>query len=250
MKFNQFDEGYNFFKSKWLFLIYMKKYISIFLLLISISSNAQKLNYGIKFSPLCLADDINFSAIQFGFESRLRNRLTMFNEFGIKCRKSSYENKDTSFIQSIGYRYRLELRYYFANRVDTGKLNSLTGFYVGANCAYSNNQFNYQLTYRHNNDSSTWKKDALGITKTIVTPNLIVGREMRILKLFYLDVYCGIGARVRTISSIHKEYNSQIDELSLPIDVTIKGSQDIVNSKDAQTVLFNFTSGVRIGCRF
>lgn len=228
----------------------MKKYITIFLILLSISSNAQKLNYGIKFSPLCLADDVNFSAIQLGVECRLKNRLTMFNELGIKYRRSSFENRDTFFIPSKGFRYRLEFRYYFANSVDTGRLNSLTGFYVGANCAYAHNQFNYQITYQHNTDTVNWKQDVFGVKKTILIPNLMVGREMKILRSFYLDIYGGIGLRVRRISSVHKDYNSLNDKLSLPIDLTIPGSQDFVNSEDKQTILFNFTSGLRIGLRF
>lgn len=229
----------------------MKIFTTLLLLIITFQSYAQRKNFGIEFSPLALADIINFRAIQFGFENRLVNRFTLYNELGVKYIKGPYENTDTVRGKSNGFRYKIELRYYFKNNRDTiADLDKLAGFYVGANVFYSQNNFDYQINYRPITDSLGGNKDNFKVKKIIKSPNLILGKELVVLKKVYFDFYAGFGLRFRTIETQFKEFNKEKDMLISPIDITVRGEMDKVNSEDKQTVLPNFSGGVRIGIRF
>lgn len=107
----------------------MKFIIVLLLFFLFLKSAAQKQNIRIKFCPAVLIDDISFSAIQGGLEFKLSDRLTLYNELGIKYRKSYIDNTDTSFIKLSGYKIKTEIRYYLQRM---GK-SMFDGFYCGAN---------------------------------------------------------------------------------------------------------------------
>lgn len=200
-----------------------------------------------KFSPLALIDDVTFPTIQGGIEYRFKDRFSWYNEIGIKYRTGYYENTDTSFINSSGFKLKSEIRYYaIENSESESAIGKLNGLYVGGNIFFNRDYHNSAIGYYFRNDSSAIVVDNFAVKKNILGANLILGIQQPIKGNFLLDVYAGAGFRIRFIDNLNREYVSERDELDAPIDVTIQGIRNSIDLRTGVTGTVNFTWGFRL----
>ena len=216
----------------------------LFLLLLSFSGLtvfSQTPQTAIKFSPLCLLDDISFPTIQSGIEFRLSQKISWYNEIGIKYRNSYIENYvDTSFIKSEGFKLKTELKYHidklFGVEVDG---------YTGLNFFFTQDHHNTQIDYCHSYDT-TIMTDDFGVKKNVLGCNLIIGKEMVLSKKLNIDLYAGLGIRYVYIATINEQYNKATDFIIRPIDVNIPSIRNQTDANAGNFIAPNLTLGIRI----
>ncbi len=177
-------------------------------------------------------------------EFRLTKKLSWYNELGIKYRQSYYEqvDRDTNFIKSKGLKIKTEFRYYFRS-IDK---NKFTGRYVALNGFFINDHHNIEIDYYYQGDSSILRKDAFGVKKKVFGINLIVGRQKPLTNRLALDLYCGLGIRLRNIVTVNKEFERYRDGLRGPIDVNVYFTKQIVEAGAAHSAGLNISLGLRL----
>jgi len=226
----------------------MKKNLQFILILFSLNTYSQSNGYIIKFCPLSLIDEGTFPSIQGGLEIKVSDRLTWYNEIGIKYKKSSYEGADTSFVKSSGLRAKSELRYYYKRTEST--LNAMEGGYIGINVFFNKDHHDSEIEYYHKKDSTILYADNIGVRKNIFGLNVVTGFQKTIIKHFLLDVYAGIGIRLKFIRNISQEYDSNKDDLVTPIDITIQGVRKGMDVDNGFSGIANLTLGFRLCYKF
>jgi len=197
----------------------------------------------LKFSPSALGDEISFPTIQAGLEWKLSDKISWYNELGIKYRKSLLEDADSSFLPSRGFKLKTELRYYFKGRHASG----LDGWYFGANGFFTRDLHNTSILYRKDKDSATVTGDTFGTKKNVFGINLLMGYQRNISRRFAIDMYWGFGIRFRDIQTTNQEYNEDRDGyLVTPIDVNIPAMRDQTDADGGFSARPNLTLGIRI----
>ena len=217
---------------------------------LSICVHAQTDRVSIKFAPLALIDEVSMPTIQGGVEFKLSKHFSWYNEVGIKYRKCVNETSDTPFVASDGYKIKSELRYYFSDTKSGLFKEPVGGFYVGGNLFFINDNHNTKITYYPNKDSSNPKQDAFGVHKKVLGLNLIGGFQHSVYKNFLIDVYAGIGVRMRMVTNENKEFNKDHDSLEQPIDFAVLSIRDYVDAAGGNSVVPSITAGVRLCYRF
>jgi len=230
----------------------MKRILIIFsLTLILIRGYSQDEKFVIKFCPLSLIDDVTFPTIQGGFEFKLSHGFTWYNEVGIKYRKGYYEVSDTSFLKSYGFKLKTEIRYYLPKIFGIENTNySLSGFYVGGNIFYNRDFHNSEIGYYNNKDSSILTIDNFAVKKSVLGTNFVFGLQKPIWNNILLDLYAGLGFRLRIISNIKREYDPNSDSKMEPIDLTIQGIRDNIDVLEGISGTANLTFGYRLCYKF
>jgi len=222
-------------------MMFRKAVLFFLSVLLSSSGYAQGRDVILKFSPLAMADLLSFPAIQAGAEVRLSERLSWYNELGIKYSNGVINTTDSSFIPSNGFRLKSEVRYYFHRE---GKRHfSAPGYYFAANAFFVQDHYNTQVDYYTNTSVVT---DAFGVEKRTFGMNLLAGRQFAFYKRFMLDVYCGFGFRFRNIKTIGESFNSITDTLVSPIDLTFPSAKASIDANPGNSILPNFTMGLRL----
>lgn len=199
----------------------------------------------IKFCPLALIDDNSFPTIQGGIEFNLSDKISWYNELGIKYRKSFYENinVDTNFIASKGFKVKSEIRYYF----QANKIKNKEQHYFAINGFFYQDHHNTQISYYLNSDSSSYKKDAFGVQKNVFGLNFIYGYQEQLAKKIFVDFYAGVGIRLRNISTKQKEYDDTRDSYVSPsVDINLRAERDQVDAKAGNSFLKHVTFGLRL----
>ncbi len=176
---------------------------------------------------------------------RLSNRLSWYNELGIKYRECMSENLDTCFVASRGYKLRSELRHYFKKNGA-----NMEGSYFAINASFFQNYHNPQITYYPNKDSANGRKDGFGVKKEVFSLNLLYGFQKKLYKGFTIDAYGGLGIRFRDVTTYYKEFDKNYDTIDLPIDFSILSIRQIVDANGGKTVVPNLVLGVRICYNF
>lgn len=219
----------------------MKTVFSFLFFAFSVSAFSQKQKPEIKFCPLCLVDEFSFPTIQGGFEFYLTEKLSWYNEIGIKYRKGYYETADTSFIGSRGFKIKTELRYYIATNEQRSK-----NTYIAVNGFFNWDTHNTETGYYYQGDSSKSRHDNFGVKKAVIGTNVLIGYEKFISNRFCYDLYAGIGVRFIDISTVNKEFDKNLDKLRQPVDVTIVGMRDRIDAYEKADNIFNLTLGIRV----
>ena len=221
----------------------MKKTVTLVLLAACcINGYSQDGNVSIKFCPLALADFVSFPTIQGGVEIKCSNRFTWYNEVGIKYADAYYNNTDTSFIKSSGFKLKTEVRYYFQRKYKT----TFTGFYVAANAFFINDHHNAQIDYRSTGNDSTINTDVFGVKKNVFGVNAVFGVQLKIYKRFMFDAFAGVGIRYKHITTINEEYNKNVDAIISPIDLNIPAYIRGIDADGGSSVVPSITTGFRI----
>jgi hypothetical protein len=222
----------------------MKFPILIACLLFSLIAFAQQPKTIIKFCPLALLDDTSFPTIQGGIEIKLNNRISWYNEAGIKYRTSILDQTDTSFTKSSGFKLKTEVRYYLKKEYRI-KRHTLKGFYFAANAFFTRDVYNKELTYYTNTDT-TLRNDAYNSKKKVLGLNVLLGMQQKLSNKFMIDIYLGIGIRYIDISNYHEEYNKNTDNLFHTIDLNIHSIREESDATAGPSVLPNLTGGLRL----
>lgn len=230
----------------------------------------QNENYAIKFSPLTMMDPLSFPSVTVGCEMMLSKRFSIYNEAGIKFRKSEFEGSDTNFVDSYGFKIKIELRRYLLKKYLRKKYQnrnpgSLSGIYYAMNFFYNRDEHNQSLGYYHGRAPAVDNEDNLpdilpnrmkislndfGIKKNIYGFNLVTGMQKRLKGNFLIDIYAGIGIRWIKVKFINLKYDKKKDTLyNDSVDLTM---EDIKLQRDLKSdmVSGNFTGGIRFCYRF
>jgi hypothetical protein len=226
---------------------YMRRALILVGILICFKGYSQKNNIVLKFCPLALIDDISFPAIQGGIEFSLGKKMSWYNEVGIKYRRGYYEKIDTLFMPSKGFKIKTELRYYLgSNLTKKGAVEKLSGDYFAVNLFYTRDQHNTAINYHYQKDSSTIQEDNFGVKKTVWGANVLGGSQIMVSKRLMIDVYGGLGIRIRDIITINKEFDYARDGLRGPIDLNIPFIAQKLDAKGGSSLGATITMGVRI----
>ena len=230
----------------------MKKKLLITVLLYALAffSNAQTGKVSIKFAPLALMDDISMPTIQGGMEVKLSNHFFWYNEVGIKYRKCVNELTDTSFIDSKGFKLKSEVRYYF-NKTKIGIFKEpVAGLYLAGNLFYINDNHNTKINYYYKKDSSITLQDAFAVHKKVFGINLLGGFQHSIYKNFVIDMFAGIGIRIRVVNTENKEFNKDRDSLVQTIDFSVLSIRNYVDAAGGTSIVPSLTGGIRLCYNF
>ncbi len=201
----------------------------------------------VKLSPLASIDHFTFPTIQAGIEIKLNNHFAWYSEFGIKYRKCLNEISDTFFVVSDGFKAKTELRYYPNKQKES---TAIKGQYYAANVFFTRDFHNTQIKYYYQNDSSKVSVDAFGVQKDVVGVNLVYGYQEVWFKHLALDVYAGLGVRVRQVMTQHKEFEKDRDKMLLPVDFNFVSMREGIDANGGMTVIPSLTLSFRIGYLF
>lgn len=204
--------------------------------------HSQQQNVLIKLCPVALIDEVSFPTIQAGIEFKISKKLSWYNEFGIKYRKSYYEKSDTNFVTSNGFKAKTEIRYYLKNNNET----NLEGKYFAVNAFLTKDTHNTEIGYFYNGNTSLLKTDAFGVKKTVFGLNFIYGYQELLTKKISVDIYTGLGIRFRNINTVNKEFNQNRDSFDGPIDINIGAIRQEIDANAGFNVRPNFTFGFRV----
>lgn len=219
----------------------MKILIAILLGLFTLNGYSQNEIVVAKFCPLALLD-FNGLTIQGGVELKLSNKISWYNEFGIKIGRGISElNVDTNIVASEGYKAKTEIRYYFKANKNT----RFEGDYFAANIFFIKDIHNRGITYYQASDSSS-RIDNFGVKKNVFGMNIIYGHQETIFKNFLFDFYIGLGVRLRNISTVGEEYNKNIDVIQNPTDPKVWAIGEKADANGGFSVLPNLTCGIRL----
>jgi hypothetical protein len=180
----------------------MKKFLC-FLIFLPLFGMAQSdsINLDAKLNFVSPIDVFNFPTIDLSLEQRITNRLSIVVEGGYEF--YHFNSTDTSFIHPGGYKLRAEFRYYhpFVSRERRHTLRgSLTGFYIGKDIFYRQEQYNSAVQFTASNGDSTIYTDEYWTKKSAIGGNCTFGYQWSPLKRIVADAYLGIGVLHRTIS--------------------------------------------------
>ncbi|MFT3705050.1 MAG: DUF3575 domain-containing protein [Agriterribacter sp.] len=214
--------------------------------LLCLKIEAQQKKAILKFSPLHLADDFNFPTIQAGIEWNLSSRMSWYNEFGIKYRKSYMDGADTSFYKSRGFKIKSEVRYYFQKKRRRKPKGVMEGLYFGANIFGAQDFHNTAISYFKPGNDTTSFIDNFGVKKNIYALHLVFGIQQKIGRRFYMDCFGGLGMRYRNISTINKEFDYDTDQRINSIDLNIPDIRYGADSKAGNTLLPAISLGFRL----
>lgn len=219
-----------------------------FLLLLTVfvfTASAQNKHLVLKLSPLA-AFNVQLPVIEGGIEFKLKNRITWYNEIGIKYAHSLIEHTaDSNMIPSKGLKLKSEFRYY----LNPVKATHFTGAYVAINLFYTTDQHT-RLSYYIPAGSTNTYTDAFGVKKKTYGLHLIYGFQSSFAKHWLFDFYTGAGIKLRDISCIQKEYDSVTDGISGPLDPKIYRIGEKADAKGGFTVAPSLQLGIRIGYLF
>jgi hypothetical protein len=220
--------------------------VTLFTLFV-LTSYAQKENFSVKFCPLALVDDVSFPTIEGGLEFKLSNKITWYNEIGIKYRKSYMDNDvDTNFIKSSGFKLKTEIRYYFQN----DRAHPFEGSYLAANIFFTNDNHNNQIEYYPNGDTTRILTDAFGVSKNLLGLNLVFGHQKELNQRLLIDMYCGLGIRFRSVKTVNQEYNKATDiNAHQSTDLNIPAIRLDIDTEPGNSIVPNLTLGLRLTYR-
>jgi hypothetical protein len=218
--------------------MHLKTLMIILLASIGLKGFSQPEKLVIKFCPLAFLD-LNGPSLQAGIEVRLSNKITWYNEAGIKIAGSISENySDTSFIGSGGFKIKSEIRYYLINK------SKFKGVYSAANVFLVHDQHNREIDYTPLTDTTS-RIDDFGVKKNVYGLNIVCGQQKILSKRFLMDIYAGVGVRLRNITTVNKEYNKNIHHIRGAIDTKIYQIGESADANAGSSVVPNFTCGVR-----
>jgi hypothetical protein len=224
-------------------------------LLMANLSFSQNREFAVKLSLLPLVDAFGFPTANVGLENRLTDNLSWYNEFGVKIADSFLEVSAPNLPKSYGFKGLTELRYYISKNYNIAGGNSFEGTYIGVNSYFSRVNYNGELVYTPNYANTTRlnRNDAISevfrVHRNLFTSNILIGQQAVISDHFLIDVFLGMGVRIKERQYTGKKYNPAIDKLEDTVDYTMQITRNSVETTIGQTVNVNYIFGIRLGYR-
>ena len=182
-----------------------------------------------------------------GAEYFVTNNLSFSAEYGTVFTERLGGNKpDIEILDNKGRMFRYELKIYnFLSKSKNPRFNK----YIGFETRFIRYQFNDDITYNVTNDNiSYFVNETFGVRKSVNVYNLKYGINYPIGKKFYIDLYSGVGLRVRTIESINRNFNPETDTIFEEDDDCYFCFRR--NDESDSGTFFNFALGFKFGYKF
>ncbi len=222
--------------------ILMKMRLVFILLLFCQSLSAQneaEKKLRIYTSPLQLIDVLSRPMITLGGEYILFNRLGLSSEFGIKYK--DVLDYDSTFVNSKGYSYRFELKFY-----DIFAENTRLRDYISLEYRYIKDDYNCKHTFYTDDSSQSLVTDNFGILKDIYVANIKYGMVIKLNRLMFIEPYTGLGIRYRDVKSVGRTY----DQESVYMEEYPDCFGNIGAFDDFVGFLWNVSMGLKLGVNF
>lgn len=200
-----------------------------------------KLNF---FSPI---DVFNFPTIDLSLEHRITNNFSITAEAGYEL--YHFNKPDTAFVKPSGYKLASELRLYKPFQSPAKKRamgTSLTGFYMGVDFFYRQEQYNSAVEFTRSGSDSTVYIDNYWTRKKAAGANLTAGYQWAPYRRIVADAFLGVGMLQRTISRSELTYSEKAgDEISASSRTDSFFSEKDLKQKNGSGLSLSF--GVRFG---
>lgn len=230
----------------------MKKLL-YFLLLISTSAFAQKdstINMDAKLNFFSPIDVFNFPTVDLSLEHYVTKNFSLTAEGGYQFYR--FNNPDTQFINSSGYKLAAEARLYrpFKSLAQKRAMNSsLTGFYLGVNVFLRQEQYNSAVEFTKAGGDTTVYIDNYWTRKKAVGTNLTMGYQWQPFNRVVADAFLGVGMLQRTITRNELTYSEKDgDEISASTRTDSFFSAKDLREKNGSGLSLAF--GIRFGFVF
>ncbi|CAN5323400.1 hypothetical protein BH11BAC7_BH11BAC7_12210 [soil metagenome] len=227
----------------------MKNFLYL-LLLFSIPAFGQRdstINMDVKLNFFSPIDVFNFPTIDLSVEHRITNNFSLTGEGGYEL--YHFNNPDTSFVKPSGYKLAAEARLYHPFKSSAKKLSmgtSLTGFYLGLNFFYRQEQYNSAVEFKRSGGDTTVYIDNYWTRKKAVGTNLTAGYQWAPYRRVVADIFLGVGMLQRTINRSELTYSEKDgDELSASSRTDSFFSAKDLKEKNGTGLSLSF--GVRFG---
>lgn len=220
--------------------------IVFFLLVLSVVSYAQPNPGRLYFAPLALLDEVHFPAIQIAYESASSSKWTLFNEVGVKYRNSVMDEADTSHLPSRGFKWNMELRYYFK----TISSSSPSKIYGAIGLDDFMEQHNTRVEYYKKPDYMIQYTDVFGVRQTGWGTHLTCGFMKSNRKHLGWEVYAGTGFRFRSNEIIAREVDVNNDYIISAVDLNFPAARNKADLRQDGNWKFRLFGGFRVAWIF
>ncbi len=190
-------------------------------------------------SPLQALDIFSRPMITLGGEYIIMNKIGVAIEGGVKHK--DVDDYDSTIVDSKGYSYRIELKYYDAFKIESERLQS----YLSIEYRYIKDDYNSKFDYYANTQFQDLVTDNYAVLKNIYIGNIKYGIVINFSKWFYMDCYAGIGMRIRDVKNINRTFNEDLghEHTSPEYFWTIRDFEEESGSK------LNISLGVKVGIK-
>lgn len=187
----------------------MKKLLFLLTLLPFLGkAQSDSINMDVKVNFVSPIDVFNFPTVDLSLEQRITNRFSIIGEGGYSF--YHFSSSDTSFVHPNGYKLRMEARCYhpFAGYAKRQNLHSsLTGFYIGYDVFYRQEQYNSSVQFTAAGDTTVYT-DAYWTKKKALGTNLTMGYQWTPIHRLVADAYFGVGFLHRMIDRHELTYSA------------------------------------------
>ena len=227
----------------------MKLFLTLLLCSVSLLLNAQEKSEKtliVKIDALKLIDFLTFPTIQLSVEKKLSPQFSLIGEVGYQV--YSDQVTDTIFLNTRGYKIKLEARYYLAKLFNPNYGHRNAGLFSGLQAYYRNNQENRIVKYHPASNDEIIFNDEYGLKKFAYGLNFTTGYQLSIPinnYNFVLESHLGIGVMYKNVRTIDLSYRYLVDDELHNHDRA--GLADFQKPTGTQ---LNFNLGLRLGIAF
>lgn len=196
-------------------------------------------------SPIQLLDFLSIPMVNLGTEYFIADNFSLSAEYGIKIADNFAPRNDVIILKDKAINYRFETKFYnLINFTDNVHSNE----YIGLELRKIKSQYNDKLEYGFKNNSTdgNFIKDDFGTKKDVTIINIKYGRLVPMGNKFYLDLYYGLGARIKKYEHVSLEYDTNIHQIH---DIDDFPDFDFRSFKNNKTFLLNFSLGFKLGIK-
>ncbi|WP_299130809.1 hypothetical protein [uncultured Winogradskyella sp.] len=205
----------------------------------------KKNDFFIYTSPLKAIDLFTQPMLTIGGEYFFTDRVSFSAEYGTVYTDRLGGRPNLELYKNKGRSIRYEIKLY--NTLIKPK-NPRFNKYIGFEARYIRYLFNDNISYTATDEEiSFFVRETVGVTKTVDIYNLKLGINYPIDKRLFIDLYSGLGIRIRRIENLNNTFNAETDTLIVDQDCFLCFRKN--EAQDSGT-FFNFTLGFKFGYKF
>ncbi|WP_435416206.1 hypothetical protein [Polaribacter aestuariivivens] len=198
-------------------------------------------------SVLAPFDIFSIPMVTIGTEFFIAKNLSLSAEYGTLFPDTKLNDHKITYLEEKANSHRFEIKWY--NGINFTK-NVHLNEYLGFEFRNINSQYNAYLDYYEQNNNSNYSdiiRDDFATKKRVTVINLKYGFLVPVANRFYLDLYTGLGLRIKRFNHLNLEFDSDIHEI-YDNDFPSFNIREFKNY-DKKTLL-NFTLGCKFGINF
>jgi len=199
-------------------------------------------------TPLKAIDYFSQPMLTIGAEYFFTDNMSFSGEYGtVFTRKRAGGEPSLKIVENKGQAFRYELKYYNLVRMST---NPRVNEYIGLEARLIRYQFNDNVRYwRTDEDSDEFINETFAVQKYIDVFNLKYGLNYALGKRLYIDLYYGLGLRIKSLKNPNRDFNPETDQRADSdgsfFDFRPSNLEGINDGTE-----FNFTLGFKFGIKF